>query len=68
MPSDEEFAGEGSPETVTLLGVARECVGDPLFEEAWERVGEQYLARMCKNGSADLRLKTVTCFGSCRRR
>lgn len=61
VPSDDEFPEEGSPEAVTLLGVARECVGEPLFDEAWEFVGEQYLARMCRKGSADLRLNTVTC-------
>lgn len=64
MPSEYEFSGEGSLESVTLLGVARECVGEPLVEEAWDCVGEQYLARMCRKGSADLRLNTVTCFGS----
>ena len=54
------FPGEGSPETVTLLGVARECVGEPRIEDAPEFVGEQYLARICRKGSEDLRLNTVT--------
>lgn len=68
VPSDEVFPEEGSPDAVTLLGVARECVGEPRMEDAPEFVGEQYLARMCRNGSADLRLNTVTCLGSWRRR
>lgn len=60
MPSEEVFPGEALPEAVTLLGVARECVGEPRMEDAKELVGEQYLARMCRNGSEDLRLNTVT--------
>lgn len=60
VPSDDVFPGVGSPEAVPLLGVAWECVGEPLLEEALECVGEQYLARMCRNGSADFRLNTVT--------
>lgn len=33
VPSGDEFPEEGSPEAVTLLGLARECVGEPLFED-----------------------------------
>lgn len=34
MLSEEEFPGVGSPEVVSLLGVARDLVGEPLLEEA----------------------------------